>query len=95
MMRDMSVLVCVDDKHRVKVGEPLAAAECRCQVIVHSRSVFQVADHDFTRFSIIIYLNQLLGLACYDGCFTKMLPLNPLRQLDMLLSLCQLSEAKA
>ena len=56
MMRDVSVQVCVD-KHRVKVGEPLAAAECRRQVIVHSRSGFQVADHDFTRFSIIIYLN--------------------------------------
>lgn len=39
----MSVLVCVDDKHRVKVGEPLcpvAAAERGRQVLVHSRSAF-------------------------------------------------------
>ena len=41
MMRDVSVLVCVDDKHRVKVGEPscpVAAAERGRQVIVHGRS---------------------------------------------------------
>ena len=43
MIRDVSVLLCVDDKHRVKVGEPLcpvAAAERGRQVIVYSRSVF-------------------------------------------------------
>ena len=28
-------------------------------------------------------------------CFTKMQPLNPLRQLDMLQSLCQFSECKS
>ena len=56
MMRDVSMLVCVDDKHHVKVGEPacpVAAAERGRQVIVHGGSAFQVADHDFTRFSIV------------------------------------------
>ena len=90
MMRDVSVLVCVDDKHHVKVGEPscpVAAAECGRQVIVHGRSEFQVADHDFTRLSIIpsvvfdIFLNQLLdlGMMVVFMCCTKMQPLNPLR----------------
>ena len=35
MMRDVPVLVCVDDKHCVNVGEPLcpvAAAECRLKL---------------------------------------------------------------
>ena len=56
LMRELSALVCMDDKHRVKVGEPscpVAATERGRQVIVHGKSVFQVADHDFTRFSII------------------------------------------
>ena len=46
----------VDDKHRVKVGEPscpVAAAERGRQVLVHSSTSFQVANHDFTRFSVI------------------------------------------
>ena len=43
LMRNVSVLVCVDDKHRVKEGKPsvpVAAAERGRQVIVHGRSVF-------------------------------------------------------
>ena len=55
MMRDMSVVLHVDDKHRVKVSEPLCplvAAECGCQVIVQGRSAVHVADHEFTRLSI-------------------------------------------
>ena len=76
MMRDVSVLVCVDDKHRVKVGEPLcpvAAAERGRQVIVHSRSAFLVADHDFMRFSIIpsvvfeVNIPESIAGSWYDG----------------------------
>ena len=50
---DESLLVCLDDKHRLKIGEPgfpVAAAEKGQRVIV---SLQEVADHDFTRFSII------------------------------------------
>ena len=53
---DHAMLVCVDDKHRVKVGEPdnpVAAAERGRQVWVNRSSPFHVADHDFTRFSLI------------------------------------------
>ena len=56
MMRGASMLVCEDDKHHVKVGEPacpVAAAERGRQVIEHGRSALQVADHDFTRLSIV------------------------------------------
>ena len=110
MMRDVSVMVCADDKHRVKVGEllcPVAAAEHGCQAIVHSRSAFQVGDHNFTKFSIIpsvvfeVNIPESIAGSWYDEnvtWITKILPLNPLRplcQLYMLLSLCQFSAAKA
>ena len=104
MMRDVSVLVCVD-KHRVKVGEPfcpVAVAERGRHVIVQGRCAFQVAEHDFTRFSVTpsvvfqVNINILdLGMMEMFTCSTKIVPLNPLRQLDMLLSLCRSSEAKA
>ena len=48
--------VSLDDKHRVKVGEPrfpVAAAERGRKVLVSVGSSFQVGDHDFTKFSII------------------------------------------
>ena len=51
-----STFVCIDDKHRVKIGEPdapVAFAERGRQVIVHSRTRLEAADHDFMKFSII------------------------------------------
>ena len=50
-----SVFACLDDKHKVKVGEPgfpVAAAERGRQVLVHSSTSFEVGDHDFTKSSI-------------------------------------------
>lgn len=51
-----TVFFLLDDKHRVKVGEPgfpVAAAERGRRVLVGRDSAFQVGDHDFTRISII------------------------------------------
>ena len=48
-------LLCVDDKHKVKVGEPgypVAAAERGKSVLVAMGKRFEVSDHDFTKFSI-------------------------------------------
>ena len=56
MFRDQAHFVCMDDKHRVKIGEPgvpVAAAERGRQVLVSSTQSFEVCDHDFTRFSAI------------------------------------------
>ena len=56
LFRDSSLFLCLDDKHRVKVGEPgvpVAAAEREKQVLVSTSQSFQVCDHDFTRFSLI------------------------------------------
>ena len=55
-LRQYSNFVSIDDKHRLKVGEPglpIAAAERGRKVMVSIDSSFEVADHDFTRFSIV------------------------------------------
>ena len=54
--RSISLFVCIDDKHRVKVGEPnfpVAAVERGRHVIVSSHETFEVGDHDFCKFSLI------------------------------------------
>ena len=54
--RELSVFACIDDKHRIKVGEPgfpAAAAERGRQVIVTNQDTFVVGDHDFCKFSFI------------------------------------------
>ena len=56
LFQDSSLFLCLDDKHRVKVGEPgtpVAAAERGKQVLVSTSQSFQVCDHNFTRFSLI------------------------------------------
>ena len=53
--RDHCYFVCMDDKHTVKVGEPqypVAAVERGKQVLVSHTLSLQVADHDFTKFSM-------------------------------------------
>ena len=52
--REHSHMFCLDDKHRMKIGEPgfpVAAAERGRRVMVKVGSSFDVADHDFTKFS--------------------------------------------
>ena len=54
--REHSHIFCLDDKHRMKIGEPgfpVAAAERGRRVMVKVGSSFDVADHDFTKFSMI------------------------------------------
>ena len=54
--RDFCNFICLDDKHRVKVGEPevpVAAVERGRQVLVSKNERMVVADHDFTKFSLI------------------------------------------
>ena len=56
LFKSQSLLIGLDDKHRLKVGEPnfpVVAAEMGHRVIVSLQEESQVGDHDFTRFSII------------------------------------------
>ena len=55
MVKDHCLFICVDDKHKIKIGEPqfpVAAAERGRRVPVRSDECFSVGDHDFTKFSI-------------------------------------------
>ena len=54
MYREFTKLVCQDDKHTIKIGEPnypVAAIERGKQVLVSIGQSAQVADHDFTKMS--------------------------------------------
>lgn len=54
--KEYSNFVCLDDKHRIKVGEPkfpVAAAERGRRVLVSRGTAFEVGDHDFSVFSLI------------------------------------------
>lgn len=51
--REFSNYVCLDDKHRIKIGEPgfpVAAAERGRRVLMSRGTSFEVDNHDFTRF---------------------------------------------
>ena len=55
-LRDFCAFVCLDDKHKVKVGEPncpVVAAERGRQVPVRANEFLTVADHDFTKFVMV------------------------------------------
>ena len=74
--RGHSQLVCLDDKHKCKVGEPglpVAAVERGKQVIVSSSgSKFSVADHDFTKCSVVPSVTLLCETPeTIDGSFYR------------------------
>ena len=57
-------MVSMDDKHKVKVGEPsypLAAAERGKQIIVGPNQVMAVGDHDFTKCTLTPSVNFLVS----------------------------------
>ena len=56
LFQGMCVFVCLDDKHRVKIGEPgypVAAVERGKRVMVTQNTSFEVGHHDFTKFSMV------------------------------------------
>ena len=76
LLRDHSVFVSLDDKHRIKVGEPgfsVPTAERGRRVLVSRDATFEVGDHDFTHMSIvpsvcfIIDIPESVESSCYCG----------------------------
>ena len=58
-------MVCLDDKHRVNVGEPgrpVASVERGKKVLVSRNETFQMCHHDFTRFSSIPSVTFLIDV---------------------------------
>ncbi|CAB4016007.1 Hypothetical predicted protein [Paramuricea clavata] len=63
--RELVTLVSMDDKHKVKVGEPsypLAPAERGKQVIAGPNQVMSVGDHDFSKATLTPSLNLLIDI---------------------------------
>ena len=56
MYRPVSTMACLDDKHKIKIGEPgfpVAGVERGKRVLVKMGASFEVRDHDFTKFSMV------------------------------------------
>ena len=63
--REFVTLVSLDDKHKIKVGEPsypVAASERGKQVIVGSNQIMAVGDHDFTKLTITPSVDFLVSM---------------------------------
>ena len=63
--KSLVTLVSLDDKHKVKCGEPsypVAAAERGKKVIVGENHVMAVGDHDFTKFTIIPSVDLVVSI---------------------------------
>ena len=63
LFREESLFISIDDKHKIKVGEPncpVASAERGRRVPTRSDEVFTVMDHDFTKFGLIPSVTFLL-----------------------------------
>ena len=55
-LRDVSAMICTDDKHKISCGEPnypLSALPRGRRVIVAQNEYYRVGDHDFSRLSFI------------------------------------------
>ena len=64
-LKDVCTMVCIDDKHRLEVGEPgfpVAAAERGREVLVRAGTTFEVGDHDFTKFSIVPFVALVVDI---------------------------------
>ena len=100
-------MFCLDDKHRMKIGEPgfpVAAAERGRRVMVKVGSSFDVADHDFTKFSMIpsvVLMNNILQditeswyrgkvyVSLKDAAFEYSSPIRHMTELSSILSSLQ------
>ena len=62
---DFTSFVSLDDKHKIKVGEPhcpLAAAKHGRQVLGRGGATFEVSDHDFSKFSMVPSVSLLVDI---------------------------------
>ena len=98
-LRPHCTLVCTDDKHGVKVGEPhypVAAVDRGWSVLVGKNTVFAVSDHDFTKCKItpsvalVVDVPESIDQSFYSGKVVVTLkdaifePSSPLRHADEL-----------
>ena len=82
--RDHCVIVCLDDKHRIKVGDPgspLTAVERGRRALIKKDLTFDVSDHDFSKFSVIPSVSLLVDtrMEISDSCYSGVVNVNSLR----------------
>ena len=84
LVRVYSLFISIDDKHKIKVGEPnnpVASAERGRRVPVRSDEFFTVGDHDFTKLGIIPSVTFFIDIpdeisdSWYHGKEVHVLPL--------------------
>jgi hypothetical protein len=69
-LRSVCSFVCLDDKHKIKIGEPgypVASAQRGKKVSVRNDEVLVVGDHNFTKFSLVpsvIFLTDITEEIC-------------------------------
>ena len=80
MLRKYCTFISLDDKHKIKIGEPgypVAAAERGRRVPVREDEYFTVGDHDFTKFSLVpsvvflINVSEEITDSWYTGIYSK------------------------
>jgi len=108
-LHDHCLFISLDDKHRIKVGEPGFPAKRGKKVIVSLQKEFCVGDHNFTKFSLIPSVAFIIDIpgaidgSWYDGEVYIGLkdavyePSSPLRYLTKLYSILvtRIGERKA
>ena len=65
LYKDSALFACLDDKRRIKCGEPgypVAAAKRGRRVVVSNNESFHVGDHDFCKFSLIPIVSLLIDI---------------------------------
>ncbi|CAB4028704.1 Hypothetical predicted protein [Paramuricea clavata] len=108
--REVATFACLDDMHRIKVGEPgfpVAAAERGRRVLVRDGASFEVGDHNFTKFSLVPSVALVNGIpsALEDSWYCEQVivtlkegafePSSPLRHAaELKQSLCQQNTAE-
>ena len=71
---EYSHLICIDDKHAIKCGEPgypVAAVERGRQVLVAVDRTFMVADHDFTKARIVPSVSLVCDIPAMEESFYR------------------------
>ena len=87
MHKEISTFACLDDKHKIKIGEPgfpVAAVERGKRVLVKVGSSFEVGDHDFTKFGMVPSVTLVNDIQF--SSLLKNLPSNPPLLSDIQLS---------
>ena len=70
-----SLFVCLNDKHRLKVGDPgypLRSTKRGRRVMVSKGTVFQVGGHNFTKYSSVVFFTEPCAVAYFSALLSNL-----------------------